>query len=193
MLDLQREQFVHDERFHREIARLSLQARLNHMALHFCKYSGQIATVCETQDSNLRARTVTDSFIISLCAANTLNFDLSNAVADGLRSCSNDLHNLGLSLYGKIYPSLKQPDDHWLLGIYAIYAGKMARACEKADHLETFSYRAELQESIIRICQLSLIAASVNHIDLLTTTRERRKEMRLRNPFVMSLYEDEYR
>ena len=35
MLDLQREQFEHDERFHREIARLDLGTRLKHMALHF--------------------------------------------------------------------------------------------------------------------------------------------------------------
>jgi hypothetical protein len=85
MLDLQREQFAHDECFHREIARLSIAARLKHMALHFCKYTGQFATVLQNRESAaLRIRTITDSFIISLCSANSLNFDLSKHIAPQL-------------------------------------------------------------------------------------------------------------
>jgi len=187
MLDLQREQFEHDERFHREIARLPLQARLNHMALHFCKYAGQIANVCDTGDTNLRSKTITDSFIICLCAANALNLNLSEYVNISNDNCYHNLCRLGLSLSEQIYPSVKQPDDYWLLRVYAVSAGKMARACEKADHLEAFPFREELQEAVIHLCRLSLIAASINCIDLLSTTRERRKEMRLRNPFVLSL------
>jgi hypothetical protein len=82
MLDLQREQFAHDERFHREIVRLSTETRLKHMALHFCKYTGQFATVLQNSDTAaLRFRTITDSFIISLCSANALNFNLSEHIA----------------------------------------------------------------------------------------------------------------
>src|SRR6516225_9232705 len=78
MLGLQQEQFQHDERFHREITRLSLAARVKHMALHFCKYTGQLATVLQDpENAALRSRTITDSFIISLCSANALNFSLS--------------------------------------------------------------------------------------------------------------------
>jgi hypothetical protein len=51
MPDLQREQFAHDERFHREIVRLSTETRLKHMALHFCKYTGQFATVLQNSDT----------------------------------------------------------------------------------------------------------------------------------------------
>jgi hypothetical protein len=85
MLGLQREQFEHDEWFHREIVRLSIAARLKHMALHFCKYAGQFAAVArDPENAPLRLRTITDSFIISLCSANTLNFNLSEHVAPNL-------------------------------------------------------------------------------------------------------------
>ena len=40
---LQIAQLKHDEFYHREIARLTVHARLNHMALHLCKYVGQLA------------------------------------------------------------------------------------------------------------------------------------------------------
>jgi hypothetical protein len=67
MLGLQRAQFDHDERFHREITRLSIEARLKHMALHFCKYTGRFAAVVHSpEDSSLRSKTITDTFIISL-------------------------------------------------------------------------------------------------------------------------------
>jgi hypothetical protein len=84
MLGLQREQFEHDERFHREIVRLNIHARLNHMALHFCKYTGQFATVRASGDPELRMKTITDSFIISLCSANALNFNLKNSAGSGV-------------------------------------------------------------------------------------------------------------
>ena len=43
LFTLQLEQFEHDEKYHREIARLTTHHRLNHMALHFAKYTGQLA------------------------------------------------------------------------------------------------------------------------------------------------------
>ncbi|OYX08821.1 MAG: hypothetical protein B7Z08_07525 [Sphingomonadales bacterium 32-68-7] len=35
-------QFEHDEKYHREISRLTVQDRLRHMALHFAKYAGRL-------------------------------------------------------------------------------------------------------------------------------------------------------
>jgi hypothetical protein len=139
MLDLQREQFEHDERFHREIARLNVHARLNHMALHFCKYTGQFATVCASSDAKLRARTITDSFIISLCSANTLNFNLGEHVAPNL-GISSTIRDIGIYLAETVDRSAKK-DDSWLFSAHAMQAGKMARACEKIDHLEAFPFR----------------------------------------------------
>ena len=46
LFQLQLEQFRHDEIYHREISRLTVHQRLNHTALHFSKYAGQIAEIC---------------------------------------------------------------------------------------------------------------------------------------------------
>jgi hypothetical protein len=188
MLGLQREQFDHDERFHREIARLNIEARLKHMALHFCKYTGRLAEVIYgSENAELRFKTITDSFIISLCSANILNFNLSEHVAPHLGGAAT-LRDLGLHLAGQLYPAAKL-DDAWLMSAHAIYAAKMAATCEKIDHLEAFPFRDELQNSILRLCQISLIAAHINNLDLLSAVRERRREIRARSSFISALHQ----
>ena len=72
---LQWEQFEHDEKYHREIARLTVQDRLKHMALHFAKYSGGLAA--GPDEAELR-RLVTDIFVIALSSANILNVRLAD-------------------------------------------------------------------------------------------------------------------
>jgi hypothetical protein len=187
MLGLQREQFDHDERFHREIARLSTEARLKHMALHFCKYTGQFAALLHSPETtSLRLRTITDSFIISLCSANALNFNLSEHVAPQIGGAAT-LRDLGLYLASQLYPTATL-DDTWLLATHAVHAAKMARACEKIDHLEAFPFRNELCEAALSLCQVALIAASRNNIDLYQAVEERRREIRQRSQFVCALH-----
>jgi len=188
MLALQREQFDHAERFHREIARLNIEARLKHMALHFCKYTGQFAAVAhDPENAALRLRTITDSFIISLCSANTLNFNLSEHVAPNLGGAAT-LRDLGLHLARQLYPAAKL-DDPWLMSAHAIHAAKMAAACEKIDHLEAFPFRDELQNAVLRLSQIALIAADANNLDLLSAVRERRREIRARTSFISALHQ----
>lgn len=178
MLDLQRGQFEHDERFHREIARLSVHARLNHMALHFCKYTGQFAAVCSSGDSKLRSRTIIDSFIISLCSANTLGLSLADHISPRSRNSTN-LHDLGLYLSNELCHSRKL-DDPWLFAAHAVAAGKMARACEKIDHLEAFPFREVAQEAVITLTQLALMAAAAHGIELISAVQDRRNQIRSR-------------
>jgi hypothetical protein len=185
MLVLQREQFEHDERFHREISRLPIHARLNHMALHFCKYTGQLATLIRSKDDQLRAKTITDSFIISLCSANALNFDLSKAVAPILAN-SATLHDLGHYLVEKL-SSDTELDDNWLLITHAREAAKMARACEKIDHLEEYPFRREIQDAVVLLCQTALMAAFVNDLDLEDAVHKRREEIRDRATFISEI------
>jgi len=187
MLDLQREQFNHDERFHRDIARLNVDARLKHMALHFSKYTGQFASVLHAPENTpLRLKTITDSFIISLCSANTLNFNLSEHVAPHPGGAAT-LRDLGLHLAHQLYPAAKL-DDVWLMSAHAIHAAKMAAACEKIDHLEAFPFRDELQKAVLRLCQITLIAAHTNNLDLLSAVQERRREIRARSSFISALH-----
>lgn len=184
MLDLQRGQFEHDELFHREIARLDVAARLKHMALHFCKYTGQFAATLQSPDNAaLKLRTITDSFIISLCSANALNLNLSERVAPQL-GANYTLRDLGSYLASQLYPATPL-DDAWLLATHAIYAARMARACEKIDHLEAFPFREELQEAVLSLCRLTLIAASANNIDLNSAVHARRQQ--IQHPFISAL------
>lgn len=186
MLDLQREQFEHDERFHKEILRLNIHARLNHMALHFCKYTGQFAAVCASGDAELRSRTIIDSFIISLCSANVLNLNLTEYVAPAL-GLTATFRDIGLHLANRLYPEARL-DDSWLLLTHAIHSGKMAKACEKIDHLEAFPFRDELNDSVIKICQIAIVAAIANNIDILSSIRGRRTSIRQRNSFLSAIY-----
>jgi hypothetical protein len=188
MLDLPREQFEHDERFHREIVRLNLVARLKHMALHFCKYTGQFAAILHRPDDvSLRIRTITDSFIISLCSANALNFNLSEHIAPNI-GVAVTLRNLGIYLAHQLYPTTKL-DSEWLLTAHATNSAKMAAACEKIDHLEAFAFRDALQEAVLRLCQIAIISASAYDIDLVSAVRARRKEIQKRNLFITDLHQ----
>lgn len=129
---LQLAQFKHDETYHREISRLSVQDRLKHMTLHFAKYAGSLATdVSECQYK----RILTDAFIIAVSSANILNLDIGQKLTlDRLISQSNIDFQRGLS----------------------IAAGRMAAACEKLDHLEAVPFREDLIEGILDILALTI-------------------------------------
>jgi hypothetical protein len=135
----------------------------------------------------LRFRTITDSFIISLCSANTLNFDLSKHIAPQIGGAAT-LRDLGLHLARQLYPEANL-DDSWLLTAHAIHAAKMARACEKIDHLEAFPFREEIQNAVLRLCQVGVIAAYANSLDLSSAVRERRREVRERNSLISALHQ----
>jgi hypothetical protein len=114
LLRLQREQYSHDRRNHSDILHLSKTDRLKHYGLHFAKYVGRLAR--GPDEAKSLERTVVDTFLVCLSAANTLHQELSSAALDlGSRTKEND----------PIY-------------ILADAAGRFADACEKVDHMEEF-------------------------------------------------------
>jgi hypothetical protein len=119
LFELQVAQLKHDEFYHREIARLTMHARLNHMALHFAKYVGQLASAIEADDRRLIRQTVTDAFVIALSSANILNLSLGAAIPD-----ANGCRSLG-----ELGRALSRNDP--LLRSLAVPTGQIARACEK--------------------------------------------------------------
>ncbi len=133
---LQWQQFEHDEKYHREIARLPVQDRLKHMALHFAKYAGNLAE--EPQDEGVK-RLVTDIVVIAISSANILNLRLS------------DQHN-ALRSAGE--------ETGFATGI-TIAAGRMAAACEKMDHLEAFPFRERITASVLELLSRALSYAEV--------------------------------
>lgn len=138
---LQWQQFEHDEKYHREIARLTVQDRLKHMALHFAKYAGSLADAPQDQ---VVKRLVTDIVVIAISSANILNLRLSdqhNALRDGC----------------------KEPG---LATAIAIAAGRMAAACEKMDHLEAFPFRERISESVLELLSKALTYAEAKGWDV---------------------------
>lgn len=154
---LQWEQFEHDEKYHREIARLTVQDRLKHMALHFAKYAGEL--FAGPSEGKFR-RLVTDTLIIAISAANTLNIRLADIVGKA-GSCN-------------------APDfDRQLV----VAAGRMATACEKLDHLEDFPFRPHIADEVVKIIDAALAVFMDKGWDVPTTIKERLAPVKAKSIF----------
>ena len=154
ILRLQIEQFRHDKRNHCDIANLHKGARLQHYGLHFCKYVGRLARGPEELKSY--ERTVIDTALVSLSAANTL------------------AQKLGETLERK--PNASAQLDPIL--VFADAAGRFADACEKFDHLEDVGDQARLANTDIFSWLLDIVDR--RGFDLRTGISVRRKELKER-------------
>jgi hypothetical protein len=164
---LQVEQHQHDEIYHREIARLSLHQRLNHMALHFAKYTGKIAVA---EDSRSVSAVYVDVLVIALSTANIVNVELFDLLEKDGREFA------GLLTFARSLASSMQSvigDPHALLRATAVASGRMAAACEKIDHLEEISFRAEIRDCIAQFGSIALAFLSSNGIDPMQAARDR--------------------
>ena len=131
---LQSRQREHDERFHPDIYAGPQAERLAHYAFHGMKYTGRIASIIrEKPDQHVSKlqQTVADAFIITLATANALNLDL---------------HPLDMP---DLPQSMALPEDvaRSLLISYAIYQGRIAKALDARDHVESFPIGQELRDS----------------------------------------------
>lgn len=175
LFELQVEQHQHDETYHREIARLPLHQRLNHMALHFAKYVGKIAAV---SDPATVAAVCTDTFIIALSTANVLNADLCELIEvdggefPGLREFGSAI---ALQI-GKVHLT----DRAWLVREMAVAAGQIAGACEKIDHLEEINFRADIRIATGRLAGIALGMIANRDADPAEAVRARLKAVKHR-------------
>lgn len=166
IFDLQIEQHTHDEAYHREIARLSLHQRLNHMALHFAKYAGKVASAQNSEIPTI----YTDTFIIGLSSANILNAELWDHLESG-GDAHESLFEFGLSLMLRRSNSYASPEG--LLKETVIAAGRVAAACEKIDHLEDIPFRAEIKAGVARLSEIAIAVLASYGIDPARAVRER--------------------
>jgi hypothetical protein len=159
LLRLQQEQHRHDCRNHADIHSLHKTERLKHYGLHFCKYVGRLARGAEEQKSV--ERTLTDTFLVCLSAANTLHQNLSTVGDTAARRETNDL-------------------------VYSLAdaAGRFADACEKIDHLEDFTEMA--RRANLDVLSWTLHVADERKIDLEGALNRRRGELRDRAFYVAS-------
>lgn len=172
LLTMQSQQYDHDEFFHKEITRLNIHQRLNHMALHFAKYAGKICNcILNAQDEQILKKTVIDSFIISTTCANILNIRISDKLSFSHTQMPESLLDLGYDVTNQLGIDTKDP--LWLIKTYPIVVGELAKACESVDHLESYQYRESIADCVIKICSLMLVAASHLNIDLATEVSNR--------------------
>ncbi|MEZ4720291.1 MAG: hypothetical protein R2813_00265 [Flavobacteriales bacterium] len=182
LFDLQVAQLKHDELFHKEITRLGIHQRLNHMALHFAKYSGKICDcVLNTPDEQNLKRIIIDSFIISVTCANILNFRISDRLISLEEQKFSSLVDLGDDLINRL--GIDMHDPLWLVRVFPVVVGEFAKACESVDHLESFSYRESMIDSAARICSLMLVAASQLKVDLVSEVSLRLDEVKKKSIF----------
>jgi hypothetical protein len=179
LFELQIEQLRHDEKYHKEIARLTVQHRLNHMALHLAKYLGVIASAAGSDpEAQSLARAIVDSLIITLSTANILNLRISERLIERGKVYT-DISALALHFAEQ----LERVDPASLVHAMAIPVGRMAGACEKADHLEAFPFRETLIDCVVEIAKVLLAAMAVARIDPAPAIRTRLQSVKERSIF----------
>jgi len=165
---LQLEQREHDEKYHPEIARLTMHHRLNHMALHFAKYTGRVAHAARTGDDSDVDRTLTDFFVIALSSANVLNTHLGKALFEEGRLIDTPIdsgHATGQDLL------------HFLFAVSSA-TGRMAKACESLDHIEPVDFREEMKAAIIAIADTVISYSAPRNLQLLEAVHSRLEGVR---------------
>ena len=158
LLRMQRDQYRHDMRNHFDILALHKHDRLKHYGLHFAKYVGRIAR--SPMDREVLVRTLVDTMLISLSAANTLHQDVASSKFE--------------------YPPDFQGSDP--LHFLADAAGRFADACEKIDHLEDFVPMARAANLDILVWVLS--SARREGVDIVQQMALRREQLVRRQFFI---------
>jgi hypothetical protein len=153
---LQREQFLHDRRNHADIHCLHKSDRLKHYGLHFAKYVGRLARG-ENEPKTVH-RTLVDTILVSLSAANTLHQNLEKE--DFSRP-----------------PTINDP-----LRTFADAAGRFADACEKSDHLEDFTTIARRANADIMRFVISM--TDEHSVELTREIKKRREELAARQFYI---------
>jgi hypothetical protein len=171
---LQWAQLKHDEIYHRDIAILPIGERMKHFALHFTKYVGYLAEAIDSGDDRSFERPLVDAFVISLASANALHLDLGKTLASA-ETRIDTLEKLGLVLADQL--NHPQRDDLWLLKQFARHSGKLAKACESLDHVESHPFRETMVDSVLCIIKVLFAEASVRGINIVKQAGERLREI----------------
>lgn len=170
----------HDEGYHRDIYHLSNPNRMRHFALHFAKYTGRLANrdLKEPDLLKMLKVTSTDTFIIVLSATDVLNLDLDKTMeehfgkpkAPGVAGWVETVAPSGPKL------ELKALQEWWLHAM-AAPTGRIAKAVESMDHIESLNARQVLVDALLTILESDLVASKHLGIDLASETVSRWAEV----------------
>jgi hypothetical protein len=153
---MQRDQFRHDERNHKDILCLPKPDRLKHYGLHYAKYVGRLARGSANEKTD--EQTLIDAILVALSAANTLLQDLSK-IDLSCKLCVSD----------HIDP----------LRVFADAAGRFADACEKIDHFED-NHQLALSANV-DVVRWLLAMAIARNLDIPGAIQRRRAELAKRH------------
>jgi hypothetical protein len=171
VLALQWDQLRHDELYHREIVRLPVGDRIKHFALHMAKYAGNFADAIDSSDNFLFERALTDALIITLASANALRIDLGRAFAHLASDSIDDLQTLGLELAKQ--SGARERDLTTFLKQFARHTGRLAKACESLDHVESHAFREAMSGALVDLFRVLLAEGSALQLDLVARVKER--------------------
>lgn len=168
LLDLQKRQREHDKEHHHDIYTLPYPDRMNHYVLHFSKYVGRLSREYADQDTRMEQleKTLADSFIVALAAANTLNLDLEVQLEEMFGTGAESLAEWAESLDPAKDPMDSGEVQDWLFQRMASPTGSMSNAMESLDHMEPINTRELLEEETVEIVSDLLIASENLGIDL---------------------------
>ncbi|USG61457.1 hypothetical protein NBZ79_00515 [Sneathiella marina] len=171
---LQKEQLEHDSIYHKDICSLSVQQRMNHYALHFAKYAGYFVEALHSEDQEKFNKAAVDSFIIALSTANTLNVDLGSSLPElAKKRCLKEFET-------KSHSSKTKPS---FIFSFVEIVGKLSKACESVDHLESYPFRKEMIKCIQEILLATLNQGPILKINLPDEARNRLASVKERNIF----------
>ncbi|WP_291207701.1 hypothetical protein [Hyphomonas sp.] len=136
LFEIQKKQLDHDEFYHREIARLPMPHRLQHMALHLSKYFARLVANHHRSDATLRLWT--DAFIISVSTCNTLNRKLEDlwGLPEYSPMAAAELRQWIDIAFEASVPQTAR------ISYLAKHVEQICNATEKMDHIEEFPYRS---------------------------------------------------
>lgn len=185
LYQLQLNQLHHDERFHKEIVRLPVHQRISHMALHFAKYSGQLASEFLTPSCSeqQRSKLIIDCFAIAVSSANILNIRISDRLLSDSTTDIDSIPELAEVYADELVTSSK----YWLLLQSTSLSGKIAKACESLDHLEPYDYREKFLDGVMGLIKVYMAAAHTLDIDIETALAERLHAVKKKSIFFEDL------
>ncbi|SEA31710.1 hypothetical protein SAMN04488065_2628 [Haloplanus vescus] len=168
LLDLQKRQQEHDEGHHRDVYTLPYPDRMNHYVLHFSKYVGRLSRDYADEETRMEQleKTLADSFIVALAAANTLNLDLQAQLEEMFGIEAEGVAEWAEQLDPADDPMDSEEVQDWLFQRMAAPAGSMSNAMESLDHMEPMNTRELLEEETVEIVSDLLIAAENLDVDL---------------------------
>lgn len=166
-LRLQWLQEQHDQHYHSDIYVLSRADNLTHMTMHMAKYLGKLVEVQQLEPKAVghltRHLILTDMLIVLTSCANRLNISLGGEYAALVEmSTKHDFFFANSGLFAQAViagasVASNAPEGQNFICQCLRYVGRMSKALEALDHMESYDSRVELERAVLALFSLTLV------------------------------------